>query len=48
MNKGLCVSVLILVAAAAFGAQSETKNPGSWSGVILNATCNPDEAFAEA
>ena len=28
--------------------QSANPNSGSWSGVIMNSSCTPDEAFAEA
>ena len=28
--------------------QSENPNSGSWSGVIINNNCTPDEAFTEA
>jgi len=35
-------------AGLAFARQSENANSGSWSGVIINSNCSPDEAFAEA
>jgi len=41
---------LALLAGAAFtlAGQSDKSNPGSWSGAIINATCDADDAFAEA
>jgi peroxiredoxin len=43
-------AALVLLVGAAFtvAGQSEKSNAGSWSGVIINASCNADEAFAEA
>jgi hypothetical protein len=32
----------------ALAGQSENPNSGSWSGVIINSNCSPEEAFAEA
>lgn len=32
----------------ALNGQSENPNHGSWSGVIINSNCTPEEAFAEA
>ena len=29
-------------------AQGDSAKPGSWSGVIVNGDCTPEEAFAEA
>jgi hypothetical protein len=34
--------------ALALNGQSENPSSGSWSGVIINANCTADEAFAEA
>jgi peroxiredoxin len=50
MNKHACaVAFAILFAAAiAFAGQSENTKASSWSGVIINGSCNADEAFAEA
>jgi peroxiredoxin len=39
---------IFLAAAIAFASQSENSKASSWSGVIINGSCNPDEAFAEA
>jgi hypothetical protein len=35
-------------ASLALAKQSENANFRSWSGVIINSNCSPDEAFAEA
>jgi hypothetical protein len=41
--------VLVLSSTAIFAiAQDNMPHPSSWSGVIINAICTPDEAFAEA
>jgi peroxiredoxin len=50
MNKhAWAVAIAILLAAAITPAgQSENTKASSWSGVIINGSCNPDEAFAEA
>jgi peroxiredoxin len=50
MNKHVCAAAMAILLAAAFtpAGQSENTNSGSWSGVIVNASCNADEAFAEA
>jgi peroxiredoxin len=39
---------ILLATACALAGQSEKANMGSWSGVIVNASCNADEAFNEA
>ena len=39
---------ILLAATFALAGQSENTKAGSWSGVIINASCNADEAFAEA
>ena len=39
---------LLFVSGLALARQSEKANSGSWSGVIINSNCGPDEAFAEA
>src|SRR6266852_1843634 len=36
------------VSGLALARQTENANSGSWSGVIINSNCSPDEAFAEA
>ena len=50
MTNGNRIIVLALFCACAFSmsAQDKTANSGSWSGVIINAGCTVDEAFAEA
>ena len=54
ISAPILISALALFAAAAL-ARGQNKNeqnnaggPGSWAGVIINANCTPDEAFAEA
>src|SRR5437879_11521386 len=39
---------LFFVSALALARQIDNANSGSWSGVIINGNCTPDEAFAEA
>jgi peroxiredoxin len=39
---------ILLAATLTLAGQSEGTKTGSWSGVIINASCNADEAFAEA
>ena len=50
MNKLLSTATLAitLFAPAMWAGQSESAGAGSWSGVIINASCSVDEAFAEA
>ena len=50
MNKHACAGAfgILLVAILAVTGRSETTNSVSWSGVIINASCTVDEAFAEA
>jgi peroxiredoxin len=49
MKKQLFVAIFAIFAAAVtLAAQSDGPKTGSWSGVIVNGTCTPDEAFAEA
>jgi peroxiredoxin len=49
MKKQLFVAIFaILAAAVTVAGQSESAKAGTWSGVIINGTCTPDEAFAEA
>jgi len=38
----------LLVFSVGMTGQSDNPNSGSWSGVIINSNCSPDEAFAEA
>jgi peroxiredoxin len=50
MNKHALAGAVAILLAATFtlAGQSEGTKTGSWSGVIINGTCNADEAFAEA
>jgi peroxiredoxin len=50
MNKHAwaVASAILLAAAITPAGQSENTKASSWSGVIINGSCNPDEAFAEA
>ena len=50
MNKHICAGAIAILFAATFllAGQSENAQESSWSGVIINASCNADEAFAEA
>jgi peroxiredoxin len=41
-------ALALLVAAFATGVRGADTHDGTWSGVVVNATCNADEAFAEA
>ena len=38
----------LFVSAVALAQPTNNANSRSWSGVIINSHCNPDEAFAEA
>jgi hypothetical protein len=42
------VFAILLAAAFTLAGKSENTNAGWWSGVIINGSCNDDEAFAEA
>jgi peroxiredoxin len=50
MNKHVWVAAFAILLAASFTLAGQTENTttGSWSGVIINASCSVDEAFAEA
>jgi len=49
MKKQLFAIIFaVLAAVGMLAGQSENTKTGSWSGVIINGTCTPDEAFAEA
>jgi AhpC/TSA family len=50
VNKHICSGAMAILFAATFwlAGQSENAQESSWSGVIINASCNADEAFAEA
>jgi peroxiredoxin len=39
---------LVFLATMAVAAQNAPESPASWSGVLINSTCNADEAFNEA
>jgi hypothetical protein len=43
----MCVLVLPFVAGLTLAGQNDKASSGSWSGVIINSTCNADAAFAE-
>jgi peroxiredoxin len=50
MNKHVWAGAIAILLAATFAlaGQSENMKSGSWSGIIVNGSCNADEAFAEA
>src|SRR5665213_3508226 len=49
MKRQLFLAIFAFFATAGMlVAQSEGPKTGAWSGVIVNGTCTPDEAFAEA
>jgi len=43
-----CMVVFFFAFGLALNGQSENPNHVSWSGVIINSNCTPEEAFAEA
>ena len=43
-----CMILFFFTFGLALNGQSENPNRGSWSGVIINSNCTPEEAFAEA
>jgi hypothetical protein len=43
-----CMILFFFAFGLALNGQSENPNQGSWSGVIINGNCTPEEAFAEA
>jgi hypothetical protein len=43
-----CMILFFFAFGLALNGQSENPNRGSWSGVIINSNCTPEEAFAEA
>ena len=49
MKKYACAGAIpiFLVAVFTLAGQTEKPNAGPWSGVIVNASCDADEAFAE-
>lgn len=44
----LLAVVLLFLPNLALKGQTDRANPGSWSGVIINANCTSDEAYAES
>ena len=44
----LCATSLFLAGSIPLAGQNNMAKDGSWSGVIINSNCTPDEAFAEA
>ncbi|HTC62050.1 MAG TPA: redoxin domain-containing protein [Candidatus Saccharimonadales bacterium] len=49
MKKPLFATIFaILASISTLAGQSGNPRTGSWSGVIINGICTPDEAFAEA
>jgi hypothetical protein len=44
----ICMVAFLFASGLILNGQSENPNSGSWSGVIINNNCTPDEAFAEA
>ncbi len=50
MNKHMwaCAFTILLAAVFTPASQLENTKAGSWSGVIVNASCSADDAFAEA
>ena len=44
----ICVVLFFFAFGLTLNGQSENPSSGSWSGVIINSNCTPDEAFAEA
>lgn len=43
-----CLAILLFMATSSIHAQSNTTNPGSWSGILVSSACNADEAFNES
>jgi hypothetical protein len=44
----MCTVPLVFLVVQVLMGQNDVANPGSWSGVIINSGCTPDEAFAES
>jgi hypothetical protein len=44
----ICMVAFFFSSGLVLNGQSENPTSGSWSGVIINNNCTPDEAFAEA
>ena len=45
---GPLFAILIFCTWTVTARPADDVRPGSWSGVIINGTCNADDAFAEA
>jgi len=43
-----CAVALLVAAGIGLAAQDDAAKPGAWSGIIVNSSCTPDQAFAEA
>jgi hypothetical protein len=43
----ICAVAFFFVSGLALAGQDDQANAGSWSGVVINNTCNVDEAFGE-
>jgi hypothetical protein len=44
----LYLLALFSIACLAVAGQNNATKPGSWSGILVSSSCNPDEAFAES
>jgi hypothetical protein len=44
----ICMVAILFAFGLTLNSQTGSPNSGSWSGVIINNNCTPDEAFAEA
>lgn len=42
------IAAFFFMASVAKAGQDNMTTPGSWSGIIINSGCTPDQAFAEA
>jgi hypothetical protein len=47
-RKSIGAAGLVFGAIIALAGQKAMADSGSWSGIIINSGCTPDEAFAEA
>lgn len=43
-----CAVALFFIGPRAMAGQEQMTNSGSWSGIIINSSCTPEQAFAEA
>jgi hypothetical protein len=48
MRFSAATVVVLFSCGLALLAQKGMADPGTWSGIIINSDCTPDEAFAEA